>query len=447
MSQKKVSHLSKKIWIAVSTPFQVNFFAPLIKRMENEFEFVITARNHDRIFSMLDKKGLKYYRLSSHGGETLEGRLRSYAENVKQLIPIIKKERPDLLLTERWPEAVRVAFGYDIPSWTIFYDEREYHVNRMVFPLSSRVFVPEVYTLAEMRRNGIDDEKIVWFNGFHTCYLKNESFNQENSFHKLGFESPIVLIRPEPENATFFHDKNNHLEQAVSILMDHGIKTDFNVIVIPRCSSQASCYAKYPVTVLKEALPENPVWDADIVVGAAETMLMEAFVLGKPAISAMYWEESKPVTQLHKYITHTTDPKEIASTTLEYLDPQEQDGFRQRAKTIVEVMDDPVIKMEQEIRLFYGQTNAISVSAPKRRSQLDIYMDIIRSAAFRPLKLTHIMQEANLSYLRVKKDLQRLQRKSLVEINNDVAGEKYYRSTADGLKLLSEFEKFSKVLK
>ena len=94
----------------------MNFFYPLIKRLAGKFEFFITAREHDRIFSMLDARGLDYVPVGKHGGTQLDGRLQAYAQTVQQLVPLVKKERPDVLLTERWPEAVRVAFGLDIPA-------------------------------------------------------------------------------------------------------------------------------------------------------------------------------------------------------------------------------------------------------------------------------------------------------------------------------------------
>ena len=174
MFKTKNSHPIKKIWIAISTPFQVNFFYPLIKRMKEKFEFIITARDHDRIFQILETKGLDFIPVGIHGGAGLEGKMEAYAETVKKLITIIKKEKPDLLLTERWPAAVRVAFGFNIPAWTIFYDEREYHVNRMVFPLSSKVFTPRYYSQVELKESGVNPKSVVWFNGFHTGYLKGE---------------------------------------------------------------------------------------------------------------------------------------------------------------------------------------------------------------------------------------------------------------------------------
>ena len=147
----------RKIWVAMSTPFQANFFAPLIKELTGEFEFVVTARDHDRIQSILDAKRIEYIPVGKHGGRDLGNKLEAYAETIQKLLPIVKREKPDILLTERWPEAVRTAFGLNIPSWTIFYDEREKHVNQMVFPLATLVFTPGFYTFLVFSLTGVLD--------------------------------------------------------------------------------------------------------------------------------------------------------------------------------------------------------------------------------------------------------------------------------------------------
>ncbi len=60
----------KKIWVAMSTPFQANFFAPLIKSLEDEYEFLVTPRNHDHIFSILKAKKIDFVPVGKHGGRS-----------------------------------------------------------------------------------------------------------------------------------------------------------------------------------------------------------------------------------------------------------------------------------------------------------------------------------------------------------------------------------------
>ncbi len=425
----------KKIWVAMSTPFEANFFAPLIKELEGEFQFVVTAREHDGIFSILRAKRINYIAVGKHEGRELDSKLEVYAETIQQMLPIVQREKPDLLLTERWPEAIRVAFGSDIPAWAIFYDEREAHVNRMVFPLASKVFAPRFYSLGEMRKHGVTDpEKIVWFNGFHTAYLKDEQSQPGNPFDKMGIKSPVVFVRPEPEFASFLVNHKPILEKSVEIMASSGRE---NVVVLPRTEVQKSRYSQIRnVTVLESTMCDSPVTHADVTVGAAETLLMEAFVLGKPSVSTIYWQESKPVAELHKHIAHSTDPAQIASYTEELLEEPARKNFTTRASLFVKSMDNPVRLMIDEIRKMNEGEKEKTVFG--RRSRMEILLDIIQTASLRPLRTTQIMRNANISYNELKKILSNLEGSRLLTCEETFNG-KLYQTTEDGLRILEDY--------
>jgi uncharacterized protein len=424
----------KKIWVAMSTPFQANFFAPLIDELKGEFDFVVTAREHDNITRILDAKGIEYLKVGKHGGKELSNKLEAYAEAIKLMIPIVKEEKPDLLLTERWPEAVRVAFGLNIPSWTIFYDEREQHVNQLVFPLASRVYAPRFYTFQELYSSGVTDpDKVAWFNGFHTGYLKGTAPSAVNPYEKLGVGSPLVFVRPEPEFASFFPTHEPILERAVEKIVKKGIAS---VAVLPRTESQQRRYSRMGVNVLETSMIESPVAHADVALGAAETMLMEAFMLGKPAVSAIYWEASKPVIELHRYIPHSTDPTKIAGYVEEYLDPENQKAFSEKVSLLVKNMDNPAELMANDIRKLSAPRKA--ESSFKRRSRFEIHLDIIQAASLRPLRPTQIMKEANISYNELRSIIESLETKSLIRAETNISG-KYYQATDEGLRLLDDY--------
>ena len=424
----------RKIWVAMSTPFQANFFSPLIKELKSEFDFVVTARDHDNIQQILDAKGIEYIPVGKHGGRELGFKLEAYADTIRQLSPIIQREKPDILLTERWPEAVRTAFGLNIPSWTIFYDEREKHVNQMVFPLATKVFVPRFYTFQELYQNGvIDPEKVVWFNGFHTGYLKGAQLESENPYDRLHIEPPVVFVRPEPEFASFFPDRQPVLEKAVELVHRKG---NASVAVLPRTETQKRRYQKLGVEVLNESMTESPVAHADVTLGAAKTMLMEAFILGKPAVSAIYWELSKPVVELHKYVPHSTDPKEIAGYVENFLNVDQRTAFSEKASLLVQSMDNPVTLMAEEIRKLNRRRKGAAVI--KRRSRMETFVDIIQAAALQPLRPTHIMKAANISYNELRGIVETLERKGLLREETTLGG-KYYQTTPEGLRLLQDY--------
>jgi hypothetical protein len=424
----------RKIWVAMSTPFQANFFAPLIRELKGDYDFVVTTRDHDKIQSILDAKGIEYITVGRHGGRELDNKLEAYAETIQRLLPIVKREKPDIMLTERWPEAVRTAFGLNIPSWTIFYDEREKHVNQMVFPLATKVFTPRFYTFQELYQNGvIDPDKVVWFNGFHTGYLKGERIEDENPFRALDIDPPVLFVRPEPEFASFFPRHQPVLEKAVELVERKG---DVSIAVLPRTETQERTYAKIGATVLDESMVESPVAYSDLTLGAAETMLMEAFVLGKPAVSAIYWEPSKPVIELHKYIPHSTDPTEIAGYVEDFLNTDRVAAFKEKASLLVQNMDNPVSLMIEEIKAINrGGKEGVVL---KRRSKMEIYIDIIQAASLQPLRPTHMMKAANISYNELRSIVENLEGRGLISEETTLGG-KYYQATKEGLKLLQDY--------
>jgi predicted transcriptional regulator len=184
---------------------------------------------------------------------------------------------------------------------------------------------------------------------------------------------------------------------------------------------------------------DSPVAHADVALGAAETMLMEAFVLGKPAVSAIYWEPSKPVMELHRYIPHSTDPAQIARYVDGYLNEDGMRAFSEKASLIVKAMDNPVKLMIDEIRKIDEVTHPGVVL--KRRSKMEVRIDIIQASSLRPLRPTHIMKAANISYNELKVIIDDLERRGLIKLEATIGG-KYYQSTNDGLRLLEDYKRF-----
>jgi len=432
---------SRKVWVAISSPFQVNFFHPLILRLRKSLDVLITARGDDRVLSMLKTKGLDCVPVGKSEGGPPNERLVAYAKTMEELVPIVQREKPDLLLTERWPEAVRVAFGFGVPSWTLFCDERDSHVNCTVFPLSTKIFASRFHGFKELQENGVNDvRKVIWFDGFPACYLKGAVMKGCDPFKAEGLKSPVWLVRPEPESAGG-SGESKIVERSVHMLTKQKEAKDISLVVLPRNERQMVQYKRYPVTVMTSVVPDSPVVYADAVFGGSESMLMEAFVLGKPAVSSIYWRESKLLRELHRYIPHTLDPSQIAQEVIKFTNSEEALLFKERTRLMVNQMDDPVVMMEEEVSRFYGLVQFNDVGSSGRRSKIEIYTDILQEIAFRPRRLTHIMQAANLPYTQLKRYLIRLKRTNLVVEKRDRPNGVSYQATSEGLRFLKEYKK------
>jgi len=76
-----------------------------------------------------------------------------------------------------------------------------------------------------------------------------------------------------------------------------------------------------------------------------------------------------------------------------------------------------------------------------RRSQMEIYMDILRAVAEGRRRPTHIMYRANLSWARLRRYLNFLVKQGLLEEDEDDSGSTLYSITLKGKDVLGYFKK------
>ena len=77
--------------------------------------------------------------------------------------------------------------------------------------------------------------------------------------------------------------------------------------------------------------------------------------------------------------------------------------------------------------------------AMKRRSKMEIYIDIIQAASLQPLRPTHMMKAANISYNELRSIVEALEVKGLISEENTLGG-KYYQATKEGLRVLQDYK-------
>ena len=82
-----------------------------------------------------------------------------------------------------------------------------------------------------------------------------------------------------------------------------------------------------------------------------------------------------------------------------------------------------------------------------RRSQLEIQLNILEVLAYNgPLKLTHVMQKANVNCSLLRKYLDFLAKQGLVEIRNIGKERKVYAITQLGMTVLKQFRELRTML-
>ena len=208
----------KKIWIDVEQPKTAIMFNSLFRMFEKEeTELLITARDYDSTYQILDDFGVEYKKIGRHGGEKLEDKLETYITRLKQLFPIIKKFSPDYFITFLSVEGTRIAYGLKIPSIAMNDEPRNEPVCKLIHPFIGNIITPECIPKDLYIRLYADPEKIIRYNGLDEIAWLSEYTPNPEILEKFDIEKgKFLIIRTEPTNACYFIDKLKPEETLIS---------------------------------------------------------------------------------------------------------------------------------------------------------------------------------------------------------------------------------------
>jgi len=213
-----MSLINKKIWIDIEEPKTAVMFSSLLKKFQREdAELLITARDYDSTFQILDDLNISYQKVGKHGGEKLEEKLETYIHRLAELFPFVSKFKPDYFITFSSVEGARISYGLNIPSIGYNDEPRNVPVCKLIFPYLDKIIIPacvpeELYINLHatpdklIKYNGIDE--IAWLSE----YEPNPKILDKHSLEKGKF----VIIRSEPSFASYFIDKLKPEESLIS---------------------------------------------------------------------------------------------------------------------------------------------------------------------------------------------------------------------------------------
>ncbi|TFF87320.1 MAG: DUF354 domain-containing protein, partial [Promethearchaeota archaeon] len=196
----------KKIWIDLEQPKAAVMLTPLIDMLEKEgADIMITARDYDSTYDLLNERNIDYIGVGSHGGSSLENKLKTYIKRLDSLFNYVTEFKPDHFINFISVDGIRIAYGLQIPSIGYNDEPRNIPVCKLIFPYIDNLITPQcipkewyVQLCADpkkiIRYNGIDE--IAWLSEFNP----NPSILEENKLKKGEF----VIMRTEPSAACYF---------------------------------------------------------------------------------------------------------------------------------------------------------------------------------------------------------------------------------------------------
>jgi predicted glycosyltransferase len=287
----------KRIWIDIEQPKTAIMFNSLWKMFQNEnADLLITARDYDSTYQILDNSNIKYLKIGSHGGEKLENKLETYIDRLKLLLPIIKRFAPDYFVTFLSIEGTRIAYGLKIPSIGMNDEPRNIPVCKLIHPFIEKIITPKCIPKDLYIQLYADSEKIIRYNGLdEIAWISEYIPNPEILEHFNVERGKYILIRTEPTHASYLINKIKPEETQITTFLPHIFKEfpNHKFFLLVRSKEQEKYLSKGLKTLSKEKniiitqyLPNlvDFCFYGGLVISGGGTIVRESSLLNVPSI-------------------------------------------------------------------------------------------------------------------------------------------------------------------
>jgi hypothetical protein len=261
---------------------------PLIERFEERgHEVLVTAREYGQTLGILERLGIPYTAVGSHGGASALGKGRALAGRSARLARIVWDRRPDLALAHGSVDLAVVSALFRIPSVQMQDYEFAGWQRKIAFRVARRVLVPDSIPVERLAKVGARESKLVRYPGLKEEYYLAGFEPDPAVLGELGLdrEKVLVVVRPPPETSEY-HARNDLYGETIRRLAG---AAETQAVVIPRTERQGAEVRSMgaPNLIVPERAidAQSLIAFADLVVSAGGTMNREAVALGTPVFT------------------------------------------------------------------------------------------------------------------------------------------------------------------
>ncbi len=270
-----------KIWIDfINTP-QVSFFIPFIKEFEkNNHELLLTCRNSGNTVDLLRLNGLNYHIVGKQAQKGILRKLFIFPIRIFGLYLVIRKDKPDIAISQSSFYQPIVAWFCHIPS--LYTNDNEHAKgNLLSFLFASKVILPKVLNKLSITKKWLLRNKISYYPSVKEAIYLSQ---QPELLSLLPGEKRNIYFRPEPWSAQYYSGPVNFFDDTILKLSEK-----YPVIILPRDANQREYYnqSKFKsLTVAQKSLSMPAILsDCLLFIGAGGSMTRELAVLGVHVIS------------------------------------------------------------------------------------------------------------------------------------------------------------------
>ncbi len=267
-----------KIFVDIGHPAHVHYLKNTIRILQSKgHTFIITARDKEVTFRLLESFGLEYHNRGK-GGTGLLKNIFYLIKTDWQLLKIARQHQPDIFFSGASAHMAHVSKLMNKP-YVGFDDTEHASLNQKLYlPFSDVILTPDCFNTS------LGNKQIRFKSYLELAYLHPNYFKPDTEIkQKLGIPSneKLALIRFVAWEA--FHDRG----QA-------GLSLEFKINLIKElsryCRIIISSESKLPDTLKKFEFRFPPeklhdiIFYSDIYIGEGATMASESVMLGVPAI-------------------------------------------------------------------------------------------------------------------------------------------------------------------
>lgn len=260
-----------KIWYDACTGKHIRYGATIAKHFRKlGHEVTLTTRKHPDTLALAKILNEDFIPLGKYDPESLFTRLHESSRRMTKLAKLVKKDIPDIAISNQSVELCRVAFGLNIPIILTADTPHATAVNKLTIPLAYTLVVSEAIPKRLFKAYGA--QKITQFKGVdEVAWIKD--FKPSKIF-ELG--KPLIIVRQMETKASYALRKADITEKAAEKLTSLG-----NVLFLARYGKRK----RKGLIVTKEFVDSaSLVAHADLVVSTGGTIAREAALQGIPTI-------------------------------------------------------------------------------------------------------------------------------------------------------------------
>lgn len=349
----------KRIWIDIEEPKTAIMFKPLIRAFKQEnVELLITARDFDSTFKVIDDFGIKYEKIGKHGGGSLEGKLKAFIERLNLLLDRVLEFKPDYFVTFSSVEGPRIAFGLKIPSIGINDEPRNVAVCKLILPFLDKIITPACVPLEQYTNLGAIKEKLIRYNGIDEIGWLSEYQPNSDALKKFKVQKgKYVIIRSEMSSASYLMDKMRPEETIINKFFPKIFEAfpDYDYFLCVRSPEQEiwlkeklKAYDSKKNVIITQYLPNmlDLCFFSALVISGGGTIVRESSLLEVPSIEFFPGDTAPQESFLMKNgfpIEHIKDPQNISTRAIEILKEGPKKGrFTEDFKIKISKLDNPI---------------------------------------------------------------------------------------------------------